>query len=288
LLRSVHTDDMLIASVLMLILRQPCMFAATSSRVLDAAVPDPDFVSASASFVNRSLMLFSCISGGRMICTSGSLVCGSWMCATVSGASTRTGISCVTTVSRLPPKALSNGASKPSSLFAPVVGKALYEFEDVVVTMVRASTGMLSFFVRRIWAEVAFKAVLRARLSEASGTSRLMTLLAADCTEIVSKMASWVAYQRMSCWIDWAQLTIERTLHEVRKAADTCKDASTHAQTCVPCSGMIVKPTCSSLSFTQASGPSELSDAVSSVGRQLEHGSGEASGILVNVETFCI
>jgi hypothetical protein len=153
---------------------------------------------------------------------------------------------------------------------------------------VRASTGMLSFFVRRIWAEVAFKAVLRARLSEASGTSRLMTLLAADCTEIVSKMASWVAYQRMSCWIGWAQLTIERTLHEVRKAADTCKDASTHAQTCVPCSGMIVKPTCSSLSFTQASGPSELSDAVSSVGRQLEHGSGEASGILVNVETFCI
>jgi hypothetical protein len=32
----------------------------------------------------------------------------------------------------------------------------------------------------------------------------------------------------------------------------------------VPCSGIIVKHTCSSLSFTHASGPSELSDAVSS------------------------
>jgi hypothetical protein len=75
-------------------------------------------------------------------------------------------------------------------LFAPGVGKALYEFEDVVVTIVRASIGMLSFFVRRIWADVAFRADLRARLSEESGTSRLMTLLAADCTDIVSNMAS--------------------------------------------------------------------------------------------------
>ena len=99
----------------------------------------------------------------------------------------------MTTVSRFPPKALSNGASKPSSLFGPAAEKALYEFDDVVVTMVRASTGMLSFFVRRIWADVAFRADLRARLSETSGTSRLMTLLAADCTEMVSKMASWAA-----------------------------------------------------------------------------------------------
>jgi hypothetical protein len=60
--------------------------------------------------------------------------------------------------------------------------------------MVRASIGILSFFVRRIWADVAFRADLRARLSEVSGTSRLMTLLAADCTDIVSKRASWVAY----------------------------------------------------------------------------------------------
>ena len=84
------------------------------------------------------------------MCTSGSLVCGSCRLATVSGANTRTGISCVTTVSRLPPKALSNGASKPSSLFGPAAGKALYVFEDVVVTMVRANIGILSFFVRRI------------------------------------------------------------------------------------------------------------------------------------------
>jgi hypothetical protein len=78
-------------------------------------------------------------------------------------------------------------------LFGPGVGKALYEFEEVVVMIVRASIGMLSFFVRRIWADVAFRADLRARFSEVSGTSRFMTLLAADCTDMVSKMASWAA-----------------------------------------------------------------------------------------------
>jgi hypothetical protein len=61
-----------------------------------------------------------------------------------------------------------------------VVGKALYVFEDGVVVTVRASTGRLSFLVRRIWADVALKADLRARFSDASGTSRLMTLSAAD------------------------------------------------------------------------------------------------------------
>jgi hypothetical protein len=59
-------------------------------------------------------------------------------------------------------------------------------------------------------------------------------------------------------------LTMERTLHHVREAAGTREGASTHDQTCVPCSGMMVKHTCSSLSLTHASGPSELSDAVSS------------------------
>ena len=216
LLRSVQTDEMLIASVLMLIFRQPCMFADRSNLVLDPVVVEPDFVSASASFVNLSLMLFSCINGGSMICTSGSRVCGSCKFATVSGASTRTGISCVTTVSRLPPKALSNGASKPSSLFGPGVGKALYEFEDVVVTIVRASIGMLSFFVRRICADVAFRADLRARLSEESGTSRLMTLLAADCTDMASNMASWEAGQLSWQGAVYTRLTIERTLHQVR------------------------------------------------------------------------
>lgn len=48
--------------------------------------------------------------------------------------------------------------------------------------MVRASSGWLSFFVRRIWADVAFWADLRARVRGARGTSRLMMLFAADCT----------------------------------------------------------------------------------------------------------
>ena len=55
-----------------------------------------------------------------------------------------------------------------------------------------------------------------------------------------------------------------RTLRLVRYSAGATHDA-THAHTCVPCSGMMVKHTCSSLSFTHASGPSELRDAVSSV-----------------------
>jgi hypothetical protein len=54
--------------------------------------------------------------------------------------------------------------------------------------------GMLSFFVRRIWADVAFKADLSARLRDVSGTSRLMTLFAADWTLMVSKMESCAAH----------------------------------------------------------------------------------------------
>jgi hypothetical protein len=53
---------------------------------------------------------------------------------------------------------------------------------------------MLSFFVRRICAEVALSADLSARLSDVSGTSRLMTLLAADWTLMVSKMESCAAH----------------------------------------------------------------------------------------------
>jgi hypothetical protein len=98
-------------------------------------------------------------------------------------------------VSRFPPpNSLSKAASKPSSLLAVAAGKALYVFEDVVVTMVSASMGMLSFFVKRIWADVAFSADLRARKSEGSGTSRLMTLFAADWTLMVSKMESCAAH----------------------------------------------------------------------------------------------
>jgi hypothetical protein len=163
------------ASERMLIFRQPCMFAATSSRVLDAAEPVPVFASASASLVNLSLMLLSCIRGGNMMCTSGSRQFGSCRLATVSGASTLTGISCVTRVSRLPPP---DPASSKAS--APWFLNALYAFEDVVVAMVRAKTGMPPFLVRRMLADVALRADLSARLRAASGTSRLMTLFAAD------------------------------------------------------------------------------------------------------------
>ena len=115
-----------------------------------------------------------------MIWTSGSRHCGSWSPATRSGLSTLMGTSWMMTVSLLLPKALSKAdESNPSSLFA-VAGNALYVLDEDVVTMVRARTGMLSFFVRRIWADEAFKAVFRARLRELRGTSRFITLFAAD------------------------------------------------------------------------------------------------------------
>ena len=70
------------------------------------------------------------------------------------------------------------------------MGNTEYVLLDEVVEMVRARIGMLSFLVRRICAEVALSADLRARLSGPSGTSRLMTLLAADWIVYVSKMVS--------------------------------------------------------------------------------------------------
>ena len=104
LFRSVHTDAMLIASVDMLMRRQPCIFALISSRVRDAALPPLALpLPTKASFVKRSLMLLSCIKGGSMMCTSGSRHWGSWSPATVSGPRTRTGISWVMIVSREPP-----------------------------------------------------------------------------------------------------------------------------------------------------------------------------------------
>jgi hypothetical protein len=47
--------------------------------------------------------------------------------------------------------------------------------------MVRQRKGIPSFFVRRMEAEVALRADLRARWREGSGTSRFITLSAADC-----------------------------------------------------------------------------------------------------------
>ena len=123
-----------------------------------------------------------------MMWTSGSRVRGSCRPATVSGARTRTGISWVMMVSRFP-KGWSNATSHSSSLLADVVGKAC-ELEDDVVTMVRASIGKPSFFVSRSCADEALAADFSARVSATSGTSRLMTLLAADWTVYVSKMVS--------------------------------------------------------------------------------------------------
>ena len=69
----------------------------------------------------------------------------------------------------------------PSSLLlAPPAGNAPCGALVEVVTIVRARRGTLSFFVRRIEAEVACRADLSARWSEVRGTSRFMTFWAAD------------------------------------------------------------------------------------------------------------
>jgi hypothetical protein len=57
---------------------------------------------------------------------------------------------------------------------------------------------------------------------------------------------------------------MERTLKIVGKCHLQLETWPTHAHTCVPCSGIMVKHTWSSLSLTHARGPSEFSDAVSS------------------------
>lgn len=54
----------------------------------------------SASFVKRSEMAFNCSRDGRMMWTSGCGDRGSWMLATMAGARTITGTSCVIVVSR--------------------------------------------------------------------------------------------------------------------------------------------------------------------------------------------
>lgn len=59
---------------------------------------------------------------------------------------------------------------KPFALFALLI---------VFVMIVRERTGIPSFLVRRIEADVAFMADLRARYSGGRGSSRLMVLLSA-------------------------------------------------------------------------------------------------------------
>ncbi len=51
----------------------------------------------------------------------------------------------------------------------------------LLVMIVRDRRGMLSFFVRRMDADVAWRADLRARRRGLRGTSRFITFEAADC-----------------------------------------------------------------------------------------------------------
>ena len=110
------------------------MFAAIA--ILDAS-----------SLLNRSTTERSECSAGNMMCTSGSGHVGSLMFATLAGESTRTGISCVTSV-------------------------------FVVVVIVRQRIGALSEerFVKRRVASEAEAQERRARCSGESGTSRFMML----------------------------------------------------------------------------------------------------------------
>lgn len=64
---------------------------------------------------------------------------------------------------------------------------------EELVVMVSERRGRLSFFVSRIDALVAWSADLRARKSGLRGTSRLMTLEAADWTMQESKTVSYPA-----------------------------------------------------------------------------------------------
>lgn len=117
--------------------------------------------------------------------TSGSRQVGSWMEATDWGARTVTGMDCVMVVSRSWGKGgpawlgrdMESSLARSTSLVmtgfeASEGSRELLAFSrdtggrkvaQVVVRIVRESRGMLSFFVRRIEADVAAKADLRAR-----------------------------------------------------------------------------------------------------------------------------
>jgi len=106
LFRPVHLELISIASVLSRSRKQPCMFAESSSfgaRVVLPRNPVEPFavlVLARASLVKRSEMDFSCMSGGRSMCTSGSFERGSRNPDTTAGERTLIGMSCVIVVSR--------------------------------------------------------------------------------------------------------------------------------------------------------------------------------------------
>ncbi len=80
------------------------MLAESSSFGFAEELPPPrdtdDMDGVAASLVKRSEMALSCIRGGSWMCTSGSRTLGCMMVSTVSGWSTRTGMSWVMTFSR--------------------------------------------------------------------------------------------------------------------------------------------------------------------------------------------
>ena len=144
-----------------------------------------------ASLVKRSDMALSWSRDGSMMWTSGWGHWGSCILATVSAARTMTGMSCVMVVSRSCGKKPGSRSPKERLLaFASSKSKAALSGPRVVVVMdvggleevrllvmiVRESSGMLSFFVRRIEAEEALRAERRARWRGARGMRRFMVL----------------------------------------------------------------------------------------------------------------
>lgn len=113
------------------------------------------------------------------------------MPATVAGARTMTGKSCVTVVSRS--CGMKPGFGSPENsllLWAPSTGKGAFSGSRLVVVMdvdareeprllvmiVRESRGILSFFVKRMEAEEAVRADRRARWRGARGMRRFIVL----------------------------------------------------------------------------------------------------------------
>lgn len=142
--------------------------------------------------MKRSDMALSWSRDGSMMWTSGWGHCGSCILATVAAARTMTGISCVMVVSRSCGKKLLLGSPKVSLLAeASSTAKGALSESKVVVVMavggleearllvmiVKMSSGMLSFLVKRMEAEEAVRAERRARWRGARGMRRFMVLL---------------------------------------------------------------------------------------------------------------
>jgi hypothetical protein len=185
--RPVQTLDMFRESVAILSFKLPCILAANSSfgtALLELPLLAVLVVVAIASFVKRSEIALSWMRDGRMMCASGSLTRGSWIPSTLTAVKTRIGMSCVTTVSlslafasRLSSR---NALSPNGSALAPFKNPfALFPLLIVFVMIVRERTGIPSFFVSRMEADVAWMADFRARWRGGSGSSRLMVLFGA-------------------------------------------------------------------------------------------------------------